>query len=335
VTSQTIETIEFVISNDPFHVPHIFVSHSEGEEPHCLDATGNPDTLGDTPSTSVQSISDLCGFTPRQCLLSPAGKEQLFLPPRACTATDRDSSILEYTLVTTNRQTALRRRAGEFHAGLRRIRARQVSGLDPAGDDRVGGLGSIKESDEWEDDIRPMSQEELVSQGLSERTECPLLRLGIFQQEDIAAMAESALVSSDSESEEEEEEEVLQRVPKSPGVSGDTCAVLRRLGMLDSDSDSDSDSTSGDEGPDCSDLDSDEESDDDTSSEADITFGSSTTISISQARVQAFPVDVRTLDLSRAVSDADEEASSASSLFVDEESDSDSGCESPDTEDDC
>ncbi|KAG8729035.1 hypothetical protein FRC12_021303, partial [Ceratobasidium sp. 428] len=34
VTSQTVETIEFIISNDPFRVPHIFVSHSDGEEHH-------------------------------------------------------------------------------------------------------------------------------------------------------------------------------------------------------------------------------------------------------------------------------------------------------------
>ncbi|KAG9104855.1 hypothetical protein FRC06_008085 [Ceratobasidium sp. 370] len=317
VTSQTVETIEFIISNDPFRVPHIFVSHSEGEEHHCLGDAGNPDTLGDASNSSpVRSVPELCGFTPRQSFTGPTGKAQLLLPPRAFSVNDRDVAIIEYTLKTTRRQNTMRRKAGEFHAGLRRIRARRAAGL------------SI--DDPEEEDFVPMDEEELsYYQGSSDRTECPLARLGIFQ-EDIAAMAELAVVSPDSEEEESEGEETGE----TEELSSTTCEVLRRLGILGSDSDSESDSGEDDEHDPlettCTDA-----SDREASDPGDTTSSSSSTTPVSPTRAQTLPVSIGCLDLFQLSLDADEE-SSVSSVFLDEESDPELGCESPDTEDsDC
>ncbi|KAG8711145.1 hypothetical protein FRC09_020758 [Ceratobasidium sp. 395] len=310
VTSQTVETIEFIISNDPFRVPHIFVSHSDGEEHHCLDDTGNPDTLNNTPDNlPTQSIPELCGFTPRQSFVGPTGKTQLFLPPRAFNVNDRDVAIIEYTLIMTRRQTTMRRKAGEFHAGLRRIRARHTGGR--------------KVDESGREDLVQTSDEDLVYQGFSERTECPLARLGIFQPEDIAAMAESAVVSSDSEEEDEEEAEEAEE------LSSTTCAVLRRLGMLDSDFDSES------EGDDENDDEDSEATSDNASDLESAALSSSITFLVSSPRAQMLPANAMQPDFSRFISETDEE-SSVSSLFVDDDSDQELDCESPDTEDsDC
>ncbi|KAG9112983.1 hypothetical protein FRC07_007821 [Ceratobasidium sp. 392] len=308
VNSQTVQTVEFIISNDSFRAPHIFVSHSEGEEHHCLDNTGNPDTLGNTPnSLPIQSIPELCGFTPRQSFVGPTGKAQLFLPPRAFSVNDRDTAIIEYTLTMTRRQNTMRRKAGEFHAELRRIRARRAAGLRP---------------DESERDFGSLDEDEFMCQGFSERTECPLARLGIFR-EDITALDESAVDSSDSEDEEEEGEEEAEE------LSSTTRTVLQRLGMLGSDSDSESDFDD--------ERDSDDESDSGVSDHSGNTsFRSPATFSVSRTQAQTLPADVGRLDLSRFASDADEEESSVSSFFVDGESDQESDCESPDTQDsDC
>ncbi|KAG8741400.1 hypothetical protein FRC10_002920 [Ceratobasidium sp. 414] len=315
VTSQTVETIEFIISNDPFRAPHIFVSHSEGEEPHCLGGAGNPDTLGETRSSpSMQSVPDFCKFTPRQSFTGLTGKAQLLLPPRAFSVNDRDVATIEYTLKTTRRQNTMRRKAGEFHAGLRRIRALRAAGPS---------IGELEE-----EDFVPMDEEELAYHGFSDRIECPLARLGIFQ-EDIAAMAELAMVSSEDEDEDEGEEALeTEELPST------TCEVLRRLGVLASDSDSESES-GGDDERDPPEATHDEASDSEASDPGDTSFSSSSTTSVSPTQAQILPVSFGRFDLSRFALDADEE-SSVSSVFLDEESDPELGCESPDTEDsDC
>ncbi|KAG8730426.1 hypothetical protein FRC12_020275 [Ceratobasidium sp. 428] len=203
----------------------------------------------------------------------------------------------------------MRRKAGEFHAGLRRIRA--------------GRAGGRKVDESGREDLVQTSDEDLVYQGFSERTECPLARLGIFQSEDIAAMAESAVVSSDSEEEDEEEAEEAEE------LSSTTCAVLRRLGMLDSDFDSESD------GDDENDDEDSEATPDDASDLENATFGSSATFLVSSPRAQMLPTNTMQPDFSRFMSEADEE-SSVSSLFVDDDSDQELDSESPDTEDsDC
>ncbi|KAG9093400.1 hypothetical protein FS749_014449 [Ceratobasidium sp. UAMH 11750] len=315
-----VQTIEFIISNDPFRVPHIFVSHSEGEEPHSLGDTGNPDTLGGAPNNpSIQSIPELCGLTPRQSFTSPTGKAQLLLPPRAFSVNDRDLAIIEYTLKMTRHQSTMRRKACEFHAGLRRIRAQRTAGL------------STYESEE--EDFVPMDEEELSYHGFSDRTECPLARLGIFQPEDIGAMAELAMVSPDSEGEEDEEE--AEETEGTEKLSSTTCEVLRRLGVLGSDSDSESDSD-GDDERDPLEAIYDDASDSEGSDPSDATSSSSSTTPVSPTQAQTLPVSIGRLDLSRFALDADEEESSVSSMFLDEESDSELDCESPDTEDsDC
>ncbi|QRV89919.1 hypothetical protein RhiJN_17937 [Ceratobasidium sp. AG-Ba] len=303
VTSPSVEAVEFIISNDPFHTPHIFVSHSEGEEPHCLDHLGNPDTLGESVTPSAP-FPELCGYTPRQSFVGPAGKAQLLLPPRAFSISDRDAAVIEYTMMMTHRRNTMRRKAGEFHARLRHGRAH---------------VGYPAQS---HDDFVPIDEVEVEYEGFSERTECPLARLGIFQ-EDLTAMAEPAPNSPDDEDEEEEnsfEEQVEE-------VSSDTRAILQRLGMLDSDSDSDSES---DEERDLSGTTSEDVSDSDSS--AEVSFASSTTLTTSPARVHTLPCRFGFLNLALLASDADEESSVSSFFAGGDESD----CESPDTEDgDC
>ncbi|KAF8606555.1 hypothetical protein BDV93DRAFT_520837 [Ceratobasidium sp. AG-I] len=340
-TSDTIDTIEYAISSDPFRAPHVVVTHSQGDEPHCLDAHGNPDQLGDSPAPSSKPITEIGGFTPRQSSVGPTGKQQLFLPPRLALIHEREFYATELNVAANKRQKVMRRQAFIFQAGLRRIRERREfirdTGLDPSllFKDSPKDEATHQTELESEADFEPMTEEEIAYEGLSERTECPLLRLGIFQQEDIAAMADSAVIDVDEseETEVDEEEEADSEpeeeytLPSSPALSHDTFAVLRRLGMVDSDSDSGSDY--------------DEESDSDSSvpesesaSDAETEFqDGDVTIGSWNAAPAAFPTSTGFLNLaSVAGADADED-SSVSSLFVGEDQDSfDSDCESPDTE---
>lgn len=244
-------------------------------------------------------------------------------------------------MAVNNRQKMMRRQAFIFHAGLRRIRERREfirgTGLDFSLLFKNDLKTTAAAQTEPEADFEPMTEEEIESEGLSERTECPLQRLGIFQQEDIAAMAESAVIEADGsdEAEAEEGEEVEGEpgeeytLPSSPALSHDTFAVLRRLGMLDSDSESES-------GSDCSDESDSEESVPESESESDAETepqDGDETITPWNTTPATFPTSSGCLNLASVVAPDADEDSSVSSLFVGEDQDSfDSDCESPDTE---
>lgn len=335
------DTIEYAISSDPFRAPHIVVTHSPGDEPHCLGAHGNPDQLGDKPAPSSKPITEIGGFTPRQSSVGPTGKQQLFLPPRLALIHEREYHAIEANVAANQRQKMMRRQAFIFQAELKRIRERREfirrTGLDLSLLCKDSLMTEATFQAESGPDFEPMTEEEIACEGLSERTECPLQRLGIFQQEDIAAMADSAVIKADESDETEDEEEEVEEeseaeytLPSSPALSHDTFAVLRRLGMVDSDEDSDSGSDEDEESDSESSAPEYESSDAETEDQGgDVTIGSWNNAPVT------FPTSTGCLNLANVAGlDADED-SSVSSLFVGEDQDSfASDCESPDTEED-
>lgn len=330
--SDVMDTVEFAISSDPFHAPHVVVTHSPGEEPEYLDTHGNPDQLTSAPATIVPNP---WGCTPRQSFTGPAGMDQLLLPPRMSMCYERDEYAELCAAATTNRQNIFLRVSIQFQAGLNRVRDQRNrelgrdSGLEEASGLRITTSSARSE----QTDLKPMTRDEAKANGFSDAdaAESLLVRGIMFQPraDDLALMAESAILSEESE----DEDGSVSVSAHSPTIGNDTFEVLRRLGMIQCDAE-DEDSEE-DEGED----DVSEESDsEDEGSIGDITIPTiprfTTARECPWTSTSEFPSSSGSSSLNLFHTEADEQ-SSVSSFFIDDDS-FESGSETPDTdEDDC
>ncbi|CCO30792.1 hypothetical protein BN14_04824 [Rhizoctonia solani AG-1 IB] len=206
-TSDTMEAIEFAISSDPFQVPHVVVTHSPGEDPRYLDTHGNPDQLTDAPSTIAPS---LWGCTPRQSFTGPTGMDQLLLPPRMAMCYERDDYSDLCAAATINRQNIFHRVSIQFNEGLRRARARRQRerecGRDTDPKNISGSHTTISNAYSEETDFEPTIRTKVNARGFSDTdAAASLMARGIVfhpQADDLALMAESAIISEDSDDEE-------------------------------------------------------------------------------------------------------------------------------------
>ncbi|KAH7341917.1 hypothetical protein B0J17DRAFT_648576 [Rhizoctonia solani] len=333
--SDIMDTIEFAISSDPFHAPHVVVTHSPGEEPEYLDTHGNPDQLTSAP---LPVVPNPWGCTPRQSFTSPTGMDQLLLPPRMSMCYERDEYAELCGAATTNRQKALLRVSIRFQEGLRKAR-----------DQRDGGHGrnvgleniSVSSARSEQTDLEPMTRDEAEARGFSDTDAAESLKSrGIMFQlraDDLALMAESAILSEASEDEDDDDGSISMS-PHSPTIGNDTFEVLRRLGMIqcDAEDEEEEDEEDEDEGDD----DGEEESDsEDEESTGDITIPTiprfTTPRECPWTPISSeFSSNSGSSYLHSFHTEADEQ-SSASSCFIDEDS-FESGSETSDTdEDDC
>ncbi|CAE6509934.1 unnamed protein product [Rhizoctonia solani] len=327
--SDVMDTIEFAISSDPFRAPHVVVTHSPGEEPQYLDTHENPDQLTDTPPPIVPNP---WGCTPRQSFTGPTGLDQLFLPPRMSTYYERDEYAQLCAAATINRRNIFLRVSIRFKEGLRRVRTRREhergrdTGLKNISSSRTIISGVHSE----ETDFEPMTRDEVKTRGFSntDAAESLMARGIMFQPraDDLALMAESAILSE--ESEDEDEDGSRPTSPHSPTIGSDTFEVLRRLGMIDCDAEDEEE------------VESEDEDDSEDESTGDITIPNIpgcitirrnpwTPISSNFSSTQGSP------NLHSILHAEADEQSSVSSCFIDEDS-HESGSETPDTdEDDC
>ncbi|CAE6446838.1 hypothetical protein ACGC1H_002922 [Rhizoctonia solani] len=319
--SDMMDTVEFAISSDPFHAPHVVVTHSPGEEPEYLDTHGNPDQLTSSPSPIVPNP---WGCTPRQSFTGPNGMDQLLLPPRMSMCYERDEYAELCAAATINRRNIFLRVSIQFQEGLRRARARRERGRDTS---LKHTYITISDARSEETDLDPMARDQAKACGFSDTDAAEsLMARGIMfqpQADDLALMAESAILSE--ESEDDDEDEYMPMSPRSPTLGSDTYEVLRRLGMIQSDAEDE------DEGEDESEDDSEDEE-----SVGDITIPGFTTCERPWASLSSnFPSSSGSPDLSSIFHTEADEQSSVSSCFIDEDS-FESGSETPDTDEgDC
>ncbi|CAE6337215.1 unnamed protein product [Rhizoctonia solani] len=321
--SDMMDTVEFAISSDPFHAPHVVVTHSPGEEPEYLDTHGNPDQLTSSPSPVAPSP---WGCTPRQSFTGPNGMDQLLLPPRMSMYYERDEYAELCAAATINRRNIFLRVSIQFQEGLRRARARRERGRDT---NIKHTCITISDACSEETDLQPMTRDQAKACGFSDTdaTESLMARGIMFQPraDDLALMAESAILSE--ESEDEDDDESMPMSPRSPTLGSDTYEVLRRLGMIQCDAE--------DEGE----YESEEDDSEDEESVGDITIPpipGFTTRECPWASLSSnFPSSSGSPYLSSIFHTETDEQSSVSSCFIDEDS-FESGSETPDTdEDDC
>ncbi|CAE6456636.1 unnamed protein product [Rhizoctonia solani] len=197
--SDIMDSVELAISSDPFHAPHIVVTHSPGEEPEYLDTHGNPDQLTSAPSP----VPNPWGCTPRQSFTSPTGMDQLLLPPRMSMCYERDEYAELCAAATTDRQNIFLRVSIRFQEGLRKARYQhdREHGRDT-------GLENISSTRSEQTDLEPMTRDEAEARGFSDTYAAEsLMARGIMFQlraDDLALMAESAILSEESEDEDED-----------------------------------------------------------------------------------------------------------------------------------
>ncbi|CUA75973.1 hypothetical protein RSOLAG22IIIB_01977 [Rhizoctonia solani] len=313
--SDNMDTVEFAISSDPFHAPHVVVTHSPGEAPEYLDTYGNPDQLTSAPPPVVPNP---WGCTPRQSFTGPKGMDQLLLPPRMSMCYERDEYADLCAAATINRRNIFLRVSIQFQEGLRRVRARRERGST-----RLPITNSDARSDEA--DLELMIRDEAKTRGFSDTDAAEsLMARGIMFQpraDDLALMAESAILSEESEDEDDDRSVLMS--PRSPTIGDDTYQVLRRLGMIQCDAE---------------DEEEDESEEDESENEecGDMTVPIIPGFTPSWASVSSnFPSSSGSPDLGSTFHTEADEQSSVSSCFIDEDSFA-SGSESPDTdEDDC
>ncbi|CAE7154749.1 unnamed protein product [Rhizoctonia solani] len=322
--SDVMDTVEFAISSDPFHAPHIVVTHSPGQEPEYLDTHGNPDQLTSAP---LPIVPNLWGCTPRQTFTGPTGLEQLLLPPRMYMCYEREDYAELCTAATINRRNIFLRVSIQFQEGLRRVRARRERG-------RGANFKATSDATRSEEaDLEPMTRDEAKARGFSDTDAAEsLMARGIMFQpraDDLALMADSAILSEDSE--EEDDGESIPMSPRSPTIGKDTYDVLRRLGMIqcdaeDEDEEDDEDEDDGEE----------DDSEDEDASTRDITIPIIPGFTNPWAPISSsFPSNSGSPDLNSIHHTEADEQSSVSSHFIDEDP-FESVSETSDTdEDDC
>ncbi|KAJ1307385.1 hypothetical protein OPQ81_001490 [Rhizoctonia solani] len=339
-SSDATDTVEFAISSDPFRAPHIVVTHSPGEEPEYLDTHGNPDRLTSAPSSIAPNP---WGCTPRQSFTGPTGKDQLLLPPRMSAYYERDEYAQLCAAATINRRNIFLRVSIRFQEGLRRVRAQRERGRgrDTGLDETSGSHITISRSEEA--DFKPNTRDKSKARGFSDTdaVESLMARGIVFQTglDDLALMAESAIVSEDGE-EEDDDDGSVSTSPRSPTIPSDTYEVLRRLGMVDYNAEEEEEHEGEDEGEDEGENEGEEDDSENEEYTGDITIPFTprytapheypwTPVSTDS------PARPRSPNFNSTLHTEPDEQSSVSSCFIDEDSFG-SGSETPDTdEDDC
>ncbi|CAE6426510.1 unnamed protein product [Rhizoctonia solani] len=334
LTSDIMETIEFAISSDPFQAPHVVVTHSPGEEPKYLDTHGNPDQLTDTPSAVVPN---LWGCTPRQSFTGPTGMDQLLLPPRMAMCYERDEYADLCAAATINRQNIFHRVSIQFNEGLRRARARRQRerGRDTDPKTISGSHNNISGARSEKTDFEPANRIKANACGFSDTdAAASLMSRGIMfqpQADDLALMAESAIISEES-GDEDDDDGSISMSPHSPTIESETYQVLRRLGMIHctAECDGESEASVGEDDDDIEDESEDESTGDMTSAITPfVTHRHPWTPNSGSSSSSG------SVDLTSSIYNETDEQSSVSSYLVDDDS-LESGSETPDTdEDDC
>ncbi|KDN50633.1 hypothetical protein RSAG8_01131, partial [Rhizoctonia solani AG-8 WAC10335] len=325
------DTVEFAISSNPFHAPHIVVTHSPGEEPEYLDTHGNPDQLTSVP---LPIVPNPWGCTPRQSFTGPTRMDQLLLPPRMSMYYERDEYAELCAAATINRRNIFLRVSIQFQEGLKRFRAQHERGRDTSLQGTSDSRITISDVRFEETDL--VTRDEAKARGFSDTDAAEsLMARGIMFQpraDDLALMAESAILPEDSEDEDEDDDGSMPTSPHSPTLGSDTYEVLRRLGMIQCDA----------EDEDGEDESEDDESEDDNSEDEESTgnitipaiYGFTTTREYPWAPISSnFPSSSGSPNLSPLFHRDADEQSSVSSCFIDEDS-FESGSETPDTDED-